>query len=94
MLGVPDWRKPSNFAKRCYGGEGPSDLFRVVSRYDDNLDDFEFDHRHHYHHQHHKGKKLRMKDKDGRTVVHLPEHFLLLQVYKYDDKLIVMIYIL
>ena len=47
MLGVPDWRKPSNFAKRCYGGEGPSDLFRVVSRYDDNLDDFEFDYRHH-----------------------------------------------
>ena len=50
MLGVPDWRKPSNFAKRCYGGEGPSDLFRVVSRYDDNLDDFEFDHHHHYCH--------------------------------------------
>ena len=86
MLSVPDWRKPSNFAKRCYGGEGPSDLFRVVSRYDYFLDDFEFDHRH----QHHKGKKLRKKDKDSRTVVHLPEHFLLLQVYKYDDKQIVM----
>ena len=70
MLGVPDWRKPSNFAKRCYGGEGPSDLFRVVSRYDDNLDDFEFDHRHH---TSTKWEKLRMKDKDSRTVVHPPE---------------------
>ena len=77
MLGVPDWRKPSNFAKRCYGGQGPSDLFRVVSRYDDNLDDFEFDHHHHYCHHTStiKAKKLRMKDKDGRTVVLLPEHF-------------------
>ena len=94
MLGVPDWRKPSNFAERCFGGEGPSDLFRVVSCCEYNLDDFEFDHRHHYHHQHHKGKKLRMKDKDAAEQLFTFLSTFLLQVYKYDDKQIVMMIIM
>ena len=95
MLGVPDWRKPSNFAKRCYGGEGPSDLFRVVSRYDDNLDDFEFDHHHHYCHHTStiKAKNSEWKIRTAEQLFSFLSTFLL-QVYKYDDKQIVMMIIM